>query len=467
VNKPLGHEAPLAEMAVKKFLGVLTLFYVFATSFGILLNSYFSLTNTETLILRANDGWCNSPTEGIGIHCFGDFSAALKLNFATPWTFNPVAYPPLSLAYFRPFAFLLAKYPNQNITLLFHLALMVGALLFPATHLYFTNRVKSKFLALGIGFLCLSSAPGLMALDRGNNQIFILPFLYLFYISIMAGKNSNAVVYGILMTMWRPQMALLGVIFLVIRDWKSVWKWALGSVAGTLLAFGLFPWSDYFVNLKAWFANMFGYQTVQSLPAFAPTNWSFANFVAMLGSFFSSMAHGYIPSPGTNYIFPGKYVGYLSIGFLIVCVVIQMRFGRKNSLLQNLIVASSLAILVPGVTFSYYLVILLVPVIFIAVSSDIAFSSRKIEGSREWTQLRKGVDSLFETRLRRLLLYSTFISILIPWPLPWRLIGIAINKPEGTIGVNWVFGNIFLVLWFTMLLIGNIRVSDILTRKPK
>ena len=163
MNKPLGHEAPLAEMAVKKFLGVLTLFYVFATSFGILLNSYFSLTNTETLILRANDGWCNSPTEGIGIHCFGDFSAALKLNFATPWTFNPVAYPPLSLAYFRPFAFFLATYPNQNLTLRLHLALLVGALLFPATHLSFTHHVTSNCQQRGNGILVLHCTNWMLA----------------------------------------------------------------------------------------------------------------------------------------------------------------------------------------------------------------------------------------------------------------------------------------------------------------
>ena len=61
----------------------LLLFAPFAWWVG---DSYFSVNSETTISFLDDDGWCNSETEGVGVHCFGDYQYPKMLaDKLSPW----------------------------------------------------------------------------------------------------------------------------------------------------------------------------------------------------------------------------------------------------------------------------------------------------------------------------------------------------------------------------------------------
>ena len=449
------HPKERVKTSILRFFSSLTVMYVAATTVGIFITSYLGYRFTEIVMFKVNDGWCSPGTEGIGDHCFGDFYGFFSTILKDPWGGTPSAYPPISMLYLKFGAEVMSRYPNQNFLLLLHLLLMILCLVFPIYHMWATGRIKSLQLSIALGIGILSTAPAIMVLDRGNNVVLLVPLLYLFYIKFLAGQTSKALTYGVIMTLWRPQMILLVFAFIALREWRTTAKWILYSIVGTLASFALFPWNDYGHNLKSWIKNLIGYQTYESLPSLEPANWSFANVIATVGNIFSSLSHGTMPILGSNYAFPASGVPIVSLLFLVGTGIVIFSRGNRGSRFTLLFIVSCLPILIPSVTYSYYLVILLVPLtLFASLLNSSLVNPTKYYDIVE-LEIFRGANSIFATRISTGLFYLTFFSILIPWPIPWRFFGVDGISPLGSIGINWTIGLIAFVLWFLVLLFNH------------
>jgi hypothetical protein len=147
-----------------------------------LLTAYFDLHPIEAISWVINDGWCKIGVEGLGKHCFGDYYYPLTLaNLANPWAASQIGYPPLALAMWKPFIFIEQLLPGKTGLILFSATSWICAV-FPLIHQRFVLKKLSNG-ATAFGLLVISvCAPVIVTLDRGNNQLLVLPLFYLFVV---------------------------------------------------------------------------------------------------------------------------------------------------------------------------------------------------------------------------------------------------------------------------------------------
>ena len=411
-----------------------------------LVSSYANLKPTEMLIFHSNDGWCESDTEGIGNHCFGDFAYGFKQESTSllndsPWTVNKNwTYPPLALLYFKPFYQLKILTGNPSIPLYTHLLISIFCLLFPVLHL-FTRKIISLRRSFIISTIILCLAPSLMIIDRGNNLVVLLPFLYLFYIKFLQEKYNVAVVFIALMTIWRPQMFLLSLAFLPRRQWYMIIKTSAMSVAFLVTSFFVYQPGKFIENISAWLENSRNYQGIQTLPSGFPTNWSFANSSSMI---FDLLRKLLLNSSDTSLKISAQDVQNLSIIFLLVTGFLLYKSRIRNRF-QILIISTLLPILSPGVTFGYYLSLLIIPAILI-----MTYLLKKEESvnSIEEKFIYQYVVNLLGRGHSRALTAATILLVFVPWPLTSRLWDNSYQDPTSALSITWLAAPVFLLIWF-------------------
>jgi hypothetical protein len=156
-----------------------------------------------------------------------------------------------------------------------------------------------------------------------------------------------------------------------------------------------------------------------------PVNVSFSNTLGIFLSFIST------------YQFPAGLVPGISI---IVCLLAGgslLVFGNRRSIFHNLVIVTCLPILVPGVTFNYYLVLLIVPLLFLAsdLAADGGISKDGISSERN---LSFSSMPMFNNRWIGTLFTATYLLLLIPWAIPWSLVVTSIQgSPPPITGINW------------------------------
>jgi hypothetical protein len=411
--------------------------------------SYANIKPTEALIFNSNDGWCNPQTEGIGEHCFGDFAHGTLQDFKTPWTNNPqLAYPPLAISYFKLFHELKMVFPNSILPLVLHLALMMIAILFPVLHLRYKRKITTRR-ALMIASAVFSLSPILMSIDRGNNQIFLLPLLYLFYFYSLRGQKNLCSLLIVLMVLWRPQMFLLVLIFIPNRQWKMLLKTTVLSTATTLLSFLFFPWDKLHINVFQWLNNAQGYQNVQAIPSNFPTNWSFSNSLLTVIETLHRIIFGNSNQP---LIFGGNIVQILNVFFLIAIVMIL--FTRKNhNEFKNLVVVTCLPILVPGVSYGYYLSLLIVPATYVMA---FLFNSNIPQKEHESHSFYMYVNEVFSQKFSSLVTPVMIFFVFVPWPLSLRLLNNNYTDQATALSITWHFAPSIFLIWFFSNLVSTI-----------
>ena len=435
------------KISITRDILVISMVLAFVGNFFIA--SYANIKPTEALIFNSNDGWCNPQTEGIGEHCFGDFAHGTLQDFKTPWTNNPqLAYPPLAISYFKLFYKLKTIFPNSILPLVLHLALMMIAILFPVLHLRYRKKITTRR-ALMIASAVVSMSPILMSIDRGNNQIFLLPLLYLFYFYSLRGQNNLCSLLIALMALWRPQMFLLVLIFIPNRQWKILLKTTLLSMALTLLSFLFFPWDKFRINVFQWLNNAQGYQNVQAIPSNFPTNWSFTNSFLTLVETLNRIILG---SPSQPLTFGGGTVQILNVFFLIA-IVMNLFIRKDYNKFKNLVVITCLPILVPGVSYGYYLSLLIVPMIYVMA---FLFETNIPQKNHESHSLYIYVNEVFSQKFSSLITQLMMLFVFVPWPLSSRLLNNDYEDQATALSITWQFAPAIFLIWFFSTLVSTI-----------
>ena len=442
----------------QKVLSYLVIAYCFSSTLSLFLSSYFSYSLTESLIFSVNDGWCNPISDGIGSHCFGDFYNFMSGDIFKPWTEVKSPYSPLAILYFIPYKFIISNFGVTKLVLLVHLLVLLFCVIFPVLHLNLSKRIKKGTENTVISFAMLLSAPALMAFDRGNNIVICVPFLYLFFLKTLEKKKS-AKIYGIVLIALRPQFALFLLFPLFRKKSKEIFTWILGSVTAYLVLFSLFGLKNMKENIESWVQNLTNYQSTIPLPMFFPSNWSFSNIVSMFASSINSALNGGFLSPNDNFQINAQIARILPIIFLFILLFVM--FFKKNIItdFEFLTLLTISILLTPSVTFSYYLVLLLVPILFVYLADSSMLNGENNRNLAD-TQFRENILNLVKSKTKKMAFLLILFSILIPWSIPWFVIGINRDLPYAFISITWTFSTFALFFWFCSVLFSNGRKDE-------
>lgn len=429
---------------------------------NIFISSYFKTDLTESLIFRVEDGWCDTATQGIGFHCFGDFYALMQFPLASPWTESITAYPPFSLVIIKLINTFYIASNASNLVLLFYLTTLVLALIFPLIHLYTTKRVKSRcaLILMAIGLMTL--APAMMVLDRGNNLGFAIPLIYLCYVYAINGQTKSFMIVSAFLCLWKPQLGVISLYLVFTGGYAWFLRWLLTTTAGYLISFSFFGVGSLVENLRLFLKNLIAYQGYVALPSYSPSNWSFSNFVVTTLNFprmFNDISNlGIVNSTSI----PDEIIKAIPVLFLLS--ILSVIYWKRSHLhkLTVLTLLCLLAILTPSVSFSYYLALLipLVVVIFYGVVAAYQIGDRQFD--KEQLLVESFLFDLFGKRKQLFMFCSVLLTCFVSWPFTWAMLGVPEANPTSNIGIFWTFGLIMLVVWFFAILLNK---KD--PRKPK
>jgi hypothetical protein len=177
-----------------------------------ILSSYFKFDIPGSLMYRGDDGWCRPETEGIGVHCFGDFNERLSPSEFDEWTVYPNNLETTPIGPFvTSIANLVATASNPRLVLILFYFLSVGLLIYPLYSATKTWYWPNRFLAIGLfGF---ASYPTLVILDRLNYLIFAVPILYILFKKMLVGNIDTYLIPILLLTAIKPQFGILSLIY--------------------------------------------------------------------------------------------------------------------------------------------------------------------------------------------------------------------------------------------------------------
>ena len=424
---------------------------IFAHLLQLLLSSYFGYLASEALSAVAADEWCSVKKQGLGVHCFSDFYSVLDRSLISdPWSGRPNPYPPLAMTFFKPFAYMAHLQPSSHLSLILYFTTLFIALTLPSIIAYRSGRVD-KIGACWIFIILVASAPVIVALDRGNIIILLIPLMYLFTINYLEDNSKNILIYGIAMVLIKPQMILLGCIFIGLKNKKNFGKWWLYSLSALLFSFILYP-NGVTANIKDYIAQLGKYQGYTNAGSLNPPNLSIANGYSIVERILITI----IPNISEKNPL-GKWDFYpISITIIIFSLSIIFLVISKNKLL-NLYIVILNPILLPNVSFSYYLC-LLIPItttIFLdSLSSNKTYRFVKFESIDEEKDFYKTINH--PTFL--LLFFSIQLSLFIPWAIPWKIFPTFHHFWWSNIGINWLFGQVLLDLSFICIIIYGIWV---------
>jgi hypothetical protein len=411
--------------------------YILCGIIALFVSSYGGYKLTEVLSHPMIDNGCRKTIPGIGQHCWGDFSGPLIFSsLEKPWSGEANPYPPFATLLFKPFSYLANNVSTPNLSLFVFLSLCLVAVSYPAIHLYFSKEITRQQLAQGL-LIMFSAAPILAAFDRGNFILLLIPLIYHTLKSGISAHPSFSLLVSILIC-FRPQFSILLFVFLIKLQYKKFIISICKSICIFIASFLIFP-TNFIGNITSYFDTILQYQRYQFVGVPWPVNLSINNtlmtiYRSVLEIFFPERARAL---EGTWSFLP------IFIILLVVILLISIRFERIRSLsrFEKIFFFASLSILLPNVSFSYYLVyfpiLLLFPVLQV-----------------------KSTAAEFTNSLNEKMIFFTGILLIVNFSVPWSILPLFRNESWSDISANWIFGQISLIVTLAIILFGRKQQED-------
>ena len=412
-------------------------FYVATLSLAtfFLLSSYLNLKGTEFISYLSIDGQCNPSIQGIGMHCFGDFYfPVLQLaDSPHPWTHeaDAIAYSPIAIWLFKPFTLLNSLFGGYAALSAFLLISLVCAM-FPIWHATYKLKLLDKsYFGIAI-FMTFMSVGTLSAIDRGNNNLFLLPLCYLFLAFRIKHKINLMMFMLILISILKPQFFILSIFLLIEGEVKKFFSTLVLSAFSTLLPF--FAYGENSIsNLRAWFHNLVSFPQYAETGQLFPINFSLSNVFALWSKIFEIAEN-----PGLIRVFT------LLLG-IILFLFVAITFNKRDCI-SNFIYLLFFPILFGGTTYAYYASTLNLVLLLILIS-----------GSQHGSQnplISKIL--IFRLDFKGYLLIVAVILLTIPVMLPLNFFTQQFETQGTLISFQWMVGPVLLI---STLLIG--LISDV------
>jgi hypothetical protein len=414
---------------------------VVAISLGIFVTSYTGKKATEILSFKSNDGNCKIGVEGVGNHCFGDFYYSLQFALAkNPWFDNFNMYPPVSNFFFKPFSMIRENIAIANLSLIFYYLICLCGIIFVIKDVATWYKLGKLEIA-HISLFIFSSAPILAAIDRGNNQLFLLPLIYLFYKNCLLEHDKKAITIGLILVLLKPHFIFLGFYFLAYKSLKKflIWNFLAGSLS--LAAFLLYP-SGLLTNFQTYVHKLSVFQNYIPSGTLEIPNLSLPNTIGVFERLLNILIHGSDLSLENR-----QYPGLVFTFVILLLALLAIRLGGKNETkLKTLLFSTLIPLSLPNVVFGYYLVGLL-PffLIYFAEYKGLGTFSKQSD-----------LPSVGLNKFSSLLLFGILFFGFIPWQIPWSILPLSSNLDVGDISISWFLAQVSLGGLLISLIISNL-----------
>ena len=349
--------------------------WVVAIPIGWVSWAYLQVPVNEVISAPADDGHCTRGLEGIGVHCFGDYFYPAKLAASQPTWVYPSLYPH-SYTASGMVPHVLANtagnlFGSVQAGLALFLVALVIALLVPAVLLAVRLRPPVGVLALIV--LGVGSLPFLLAVDRGNSVALVAPLVLWLAWATVTKRWSQVMAAIVLASLLRPQFILLALILLSVRQWRYLIATGVLATVFNAAAFALWP-RGFTANFVPWLQSIGSYSGMVPLERNNPTNLSTAHAITVLtraGRVFPDPIRGWLESLQQLITAMPWLPGLVLL--IVVTVVLFLR-GRVMADSSMLIVVTLLPVLVPSLSFGYYLVVVLPIAAALLVAPQLWFS---------------------------------------------------------------------------------------------
>ena len=322
---------------------------------------YFSIdVGAWWLVSPVEDGWCDkSQGQGIGGHCFGDYSlTATVAAESNPWTNSIFGYFNYFAGGLLPFRFLTGVETIsgiQNLGLLVFLTLIVTSLVLPAFFLDTETPLRTKIL-LAAG--SLATLPSLLVFDRGNSTSLAFIFAFVFVYYFQKGKLGIALLLITVSALIKPQFAVFILLFFFHRKWKHLFLGFISVLGSQLISF-LF-WPEAFPgSIFEALGGVSSYGNNFDFSSQYPPNYSIANGLAKLLSLFGFQAVDHIQ--------------IFVLVVIVVCTVLIYVLHERVSNLSQIIFLGTIASFGVSLSWGYYSIIAIL-FVFLLISGSAGIS---------------------------------------------------------------------------------------------
>jgi hypothetical protein len=432
INLKIGCEKA-ANLIVNSYLSLLGLTILS----GILLSSYLRYPISESISYQINDAGetCLPKTEGIGAHCFSDFYLPMRLaNLDSPWSNSNVPYPPIGLVIFKPFSYINELFPGHTALISYLLLLLITV---TGTVIYFVQKLKLSSHVSSVIFLAfLSSAPIITTIDRGNNIFVILPLLFYMSLNLQKENRKKFLIAGIIIVLIKPQFVLLGLFFLILKEWKNLFNWLASACLGLIGSFIFYP-KGVVSNFLHWAYHVLLFQEYRPFGEIYPVNIS-------LNSFIESTLK--ILGLEIERLFVSAAVFIL----LVVVLIVLSRTVKLRNQLETFLIILMIPVLFVGTSFHYYLIVLLLPLSFMIAQ---AFDGKIAD--------EYSLRHIVSTKVKAFAVAISLILCLLPWSIPSTLFFETTSTEGMHISASWILARIVLSLTFVLLVFTELRLKRV------
>jgi len=351
-SRRVGHVGGTADGASRlgsTITGTLAALLGVAVPVAWILGSYLRIDISTVLSTSGDDGWCTLGQEGIGVHCWGDFSAIRFSSFNSTPSGPEAVYPLASRLVRLPFLALsdIAGFQAALITFV-----VVSALCVLSPLIWAVRRTPWAAKPVVVTVAGVATAPAIMLLDRGNILALTVPLMLLALLGLVRDSPWMVAVATIAASSIKPQLVLIGVGLLALHHWRAAAVTFLGS--GAVLTAPYFVLGDHwYTGLTEWLQAASRWSANQPLSTIWPNNISLPHvlyLVAHTGPWHSlSVVRG---SVDRDYL-----VASAAIGAVVVAVIALS--GRKLPRLASGVALLALACVCSPLTYAYYGVFML------------------------------------------------------------------------------------------------------------
>ena len=353
-------------------------------------SGYKGFSFNASLSFFVDDGWCVKGVESFASHCFSDYAVIDDgLAAGELWGPAPTAsvYPALGWAptiLALRFGELVGN-PTAGRNLF--LAVLACSLLTPAIWAArgsVSRRAPVTFLLIG-----LASAPFLIVVDRGNSVgLLVAPLLGL-AISYATGNVRRMMIFIVICSLLKPQMILLVLLFLVYKKYRYLLATCAISAGITLAGFATFP-SSFPQNIEGWLTALTKFSSYQTIDLLYPYNLGFGRTLLTISDFLQLRAILGESARADLAVWLQAHNSLLVIALLVTVASAIMLRKPGSNLIFPLVAVISIAVMAPGVAFSYYVALFLVPAAM--VLRDPKDGLAKLSSRERWVGILDGPD---------------------------------------------------------------------------
>ncbi len=407
-----------------KFTEVYTKALGVAIFWALLIPGYIGQAPSRVISYYIDDGACDPEIQGIGVHCFGDFYYNIAVGrLDNPWSSVPNPNPPLMQLFYEIFA----PVSDSRIGISIYLMLLIALTLIPLI-LIKCNKIFPHHECSLLMLFVLTCSPFLIAIDRGSFSIAFFPLTFFLFYAHVKNQRLKENIILILMVLLKPQMILFSLILIRTRPLASVVKILVLQVLLSVFSFRLYGENISDLS-RQYLTQAINYQNYSPWGSLFPVNISITNLI------------------GT----PLKILGLeerlfllrisLTAVILIFLLFKLLKYKSRMGPLEIFTLVTLTIILLPGVTFAYYLCLALTPII-------VTLISRFNENSHQ-------TDFILRNRSASQFGMISLILLFIPWTIPIGVIlpEFADSYTFASVGLNWYPGLILLHLFYLSILI--------------